>query len=107
MNRVKGKVTIKIPKPLYENLKEVIVETGFNSVTEFIVYVLRDIASGKSSKKDREGPTKEEIVDKNSLWNELNMQKKWVVCQKRKSQDMGGFVKTSCEDRDKELSKWD
>jgi hypothetical protein len=41
-------------------LKEVIGETG-NSVTEFIVYVLRDIASGKSSKKVKEGLSKEEI----------------------------------------------
>jgi hypothetical protein len=39
----------------------VIGETGFNSVTEFIVYVLRDIASGKTSKKDKEGLNKEEI----------------------------------------------
>ena len=61
MDRGRDKVTIKIPKPLYDNLKEIIRETGFNSVTEFVVYVLRDIASGKSSKKDREGLTKEEI----------------------------------------------
>ena len=61
MNQAKEKVTIKIPKPLYDNLREVIGETGFNSVTEFIVYVLRDIASGKSSKEDKENLTKEEI----------------------------------------------
>ena len=50
----KGKVTIKIPKPLYDNLKEVIRETGFNSVTEFVVYVLRDIASTRSSGPDEQ-----------------------------------------------------
>jgi len=61
MDREKNKVTLKIPKPLYDNLKEIIRETGFNSVTEFAVYVLRDIVSGKSSKKDREGLSKEEI----------------------------------------------
>ena len=61
MNRPKGKVTIKIPKPLYDNLKEVIRETGFNSVTEFIVYILRDIASARSSKKDYEGLTSKEV----------------------------------------------
>jgi len=54
------KVTIKIPKPLYDNLKEIVRETGFNSVTEFIVYVLRDIASSKSRKED-EPLTREEI----------------------------------------------
>ncbi len=56
----KGKVTLKIPKPLYDNLKEVIRDTGFNSVTEFVVYVLRDIASSRGAKGD-EPLTKEEI----------------------------------------------
>ena len=38
-------VTLKIPRPLYEQLKQVIQESGFHSVTEFAVYVLRDLAS--------------------------------------------------------------
>ena len=46
------KVTIKIPRPLYANLKEIIEDTGFNSVTDFIVYVLRDIASSHKSTED-------------------------------------------------------
>lgn len=37
------RVTIKIPKPLYHRISDIIKETGFNSVTDFIVYVLRDI----------------------------------------------------------------
>jgi hypothetical protein len=42
------KATIKIPRPLYESLKKVIEGTGFTSVTDFIIYVMRDIAaSGK------------------------------------------------------------
>jgi len=61
MGREKGKVTIKIPKPLYDNLKDVIRETGFNSVTEFVVYVLRDIVSEKSFKKGDDGLTGKEI----------------------------------------------
>lgn len=61
MNRERAKVTLKIPKPLYDNLKEIIKETGFNSVTEFVVYVLRDIASGKSFKRSDEGLTRKEI----------------------------------------------
>ncbi len=40
-----AKVTIKIPRALYNNLREVIAGSGFNSVTDFVVYVLRDIAS--------------------------------------------------------------
>jgi len=39
------KVTLKIPRPLYNSLRQVIAGTGFNSVTEFAVFVLRDIAS--------------------------------------------------------------
>jgi hypothetical protein len=61
MPRERSKVTLKIPKPLYDNLKEIIRETGFNSVTEFAVYVLRDIVSGKSFKKGDEGLTNKEI----------------------------------------------
>lgn len=41
----KGDVTIKIPRQLYEKLQVVIADTGFHSVTEFIVYVLRDLVS--------------------------------------------------------------
>ncbi len=40
-----NKVTIKIPRPLYNNLKFLIEDSGFNSVNDFIVYILRDVAS--------------------------------------------------------------
>jgi len=40
-----GQVTLKIPRPLYEQLKQVIEGSGFHSVTEFAVYVLRDLVS--------------------------------------------------------------
>ena len=38
-------VTLKIPRPLYQQLKQVISGSGFHSVTEFTVYVLRDLLS--------------------------------------------------------------
>jgi hypothetical protein len=38
-------VTLKIPRPLYEQLKQVIQDSGFHSVTEFAVYILRDLVS--------------------------------------------------------------
>ena len=41
-------VTLKIPRPLYEQLKQVIEGSGFHSVTEFAVYVLRDLVSHRS-----------------------------------------------------------
>jgi hypothetical protein len=40
-----GDVTLKIPRPLYVQLKHVIDGSGFHSVTEFAVYVLRDLVS--------------------------------------------------------------
>jgi hypothetical protein len=44
-----GQVTLKIPRPLYEQLKQVIQGSGFHSVTEFAVYVLRDLVSHHSA----------------------------------------------------------
>ncbi len=52
MKTGKDKVTIKIPRPLYENLSKIIEGGGFNSVTEFIVYILRDLLSSRSVKKE-------------------------------------------------------
>ena len=60
MPSTEPKVTIKIPRKLYNNLKDIITDTGFNSVTEFIVYVLRDIASGGKLQVENH-LTKEEI----------------------------------------------
>lgn len=48
-----NKVTLKIPAELYEKLSQLIEGTGFRSVTEFAVYVLRDVAAGGKL----EGPT--------------------------------------------------
>ena len=49
-----GKVTTKIPRQLYDNLKKIIEGSGFNSVTDFIVYILRDVASYSKNDKDGE-----------------------------------------------------
>lgn len=57
---MKDKVTIKIPRPLYNKLKKIIEDTGFSSVNEFIVYVLRDLVSISKENKETE-LTKEEI----------------------------------------------
>jgi len=40
------RVTIKIPRELYLRLEKMIEGTGFSSVTEFIVFVLRTLAMG-------------------------------------------------------------
>ncbi len=65
MKKEHEKVTIKIPKPLYDNLSQIIEESGFNSVTEFIVYVLRDLISSRSIEKEPSLSKKEiEMVKK-------------------------------------------
>jgi Arc/MetJ-type ribon-helix-helix transcriptional regulator len=47
------KVSLKIPRPLYDKIKIVIEGSGFSSVNEFVVYVLRDLLSAKAvDKKD-------------------------------------------------------
>ncbi|HXV34300.1 MAG TPA: hypothetical protein VD769_09840 [Gaiellaceae bacterium] len=57
-------VTLKIPRPLYERLRLVIEGTGFHSVTEFCVYVLRDLVSSQtpSAAAAEDGLTHEEVV---------------------------------------------
>jgi len=51
---MKDKVTIKIPRELYGKLQEMIDGTGFSSVTEFIVFAMRTLAStGKINEEDR------------------------------------------------------
>jgi hypothetical protein len=44
-------VTLKIPRPLYEQLGQVIEGTGFRSVTEFAVYVLRDLVASQGAER--------------------------------------------------------
>ena len=55
-------VTLKIPRPLYERLQQVIEGTGFHSVTEFCVYVLRDLM-GEAEEHDPHEFTQEELLD--------------------------------------------
>jgi Arc/MetJ-type ribon-helix-helix transcriptional regulator len=61
MTKERDKVTIKIPRPLYDKLKLILEDSGYNSVTDFIVYVLRDLAasSDRSQKKISEKEVEE------------------------------------------------
>ena len=53
----RDKVTIKIPKNLYNHIKELISDTGFNSVTEYIVFILRDLVyEGQNEDRDELSP---------------------------------------------------
>lgn len=55
------KVTLKIPAQLYRNLSALIEDTGFRSVTEFAVYVLREVAAGEKIPKEPPSYTRAEI----------------------------------------------
>jgi Arc/MetJ-type ribon-helix-helix transcriptional regulator len=47
-------VTLKIPRQLYEKLQTVIEGSGFRSVNEFVVYVLRDLISLRQEEKEKD-----------------------------------------------------
>lgn len=55
------KVTLKIPAELYENLGRLIEGTGFSSVTEFAVWVLRDVAAGGKLQVDQPSLSQREV----------------------------------------------
>jgi Arc/MetJ-type ribon-helix-helix transcriptional regulator len=59
-----SKVTVKIPRPLYRKIQAVVDGSGFNSPTDFIVYVLRDLM-GEADEAGKPEPkaeyTKEEL----------------------------------------------
>ncbi len=67
--KANNKATIKIPRNLYNNLKLLIDGSGFDSVTDFIVYVLRDIASSPkfSTQEDRTWDRREIELIKDKL----------------------------------------
>ncbi|MCF7957176.1 MAG: ribbon-helix-helix domain-containing protein [Phycisphaerae bacterium] len=57
------KVTLKIPRPLYNKISEVIEGAGYNSVTDFVVYVLRDlVVSHEMAGPKNEAPDNTEVV---------------------------------------------
>jgi len=58
----KDKVTIKLPRPLYNRVKNIIEGSGFGSVNEFVVYVLRDLVSMHESSSSE--LTREEVEKK-------------------------------------------
>ena len=64
------KVTLKIPRPLYERIQEVITDSGFSSATDFIVFVLRDLVGDRALEKQnpengvqRTNITNDELAD--------------------------------------------
>jgi len=61
-----SKVTIKIPGPLYNRIAKIVAGSGFNSVTDFVVYVLRDLVS-TASEADIPKTLKDESLSKDEI----------------------------------------
>jgi Arc/MetJ-type ribon-helix-helix transcriptional regulator len=76
-------VTIKIPRQLYEKLQVVIAGTGFHSVTEFVVYVLRDLVSTDAAA----AAEKDESQDEHSSDRQLTAEEVRII--RKRLQDLG------------------
>jgi Arc/MetJ-type ribon-helix-helix transcriptional regulator len=60
MSDEKKYTTVSIPKQLAEKIEERIKDTGFNSVSSYVTYVLREVLSSLEEEKKEEVFTKEE-----------------------------------------------
>lgn len=59
--------TVSIPVTLYNRIKKIIEGTGFTSVSQFVVYVLREIIAEHESQQGEEPFTEEDrekIIEK-------------------------------------------
>ena len=70
-NRSAETVTLKIPRPLYNRLRQLIEGTGFRSVTEFAIYVLRDLAAQPRGRKAEPEMTEAELAQARQRLREL------------------------------------
>ena len=51
-NEARGKyTTVSIPTTLYRRIKELIKDTGFTSVSQFVIYILREVISSMEEEK--------------------------------------------------------
>jgi len=57
------KVTIKIPRPLYDRIQQIITHSGsgFGSPTDFIVYILRDMVGQMGTGGDQDQLSRDEM----------------------------------------------
>jgi metal-responsive CopG/Arc/MetJ family transcriptional regulator len=56
------RVSIKIPRPLYNRLQRVIDGSGFSSATDFIVFVLRDLVGSLEPEASSSDLSPDELV---------------------------------------------
>jgi len=74
---IDSKVTIKIPRVLYNRISSIVSGSGFNSVTDFVVYVLRDLMA-----------TKDEIVSSKKI-DDSSLNKDEIKAIKRRLKSLG------------------
>ena len=63
------RVSIKIPRPLYVRLQQVIADSGFSSPTDFIVFVLRDLVGTLEPERHGELSEDELVAIRKKLQN--------------------------------------
>lgn len=63
------RVSIKIPRPLYVRLQQVIEGSGFSSATDFIVFVLRDLVGTLEPERHGELSESELVAIRKKLEN--------------------------------------
>ena len=51
-NTTSNTTTVSIPRPLFDKIKQRIVGTGFNSVSSYITYLLRQVISRLEMEKE-------------------------------------------------------
>jgi Arc/MetJ-type ribon-helix-helix transcriptional regulator len=56
------RVTLKIPRPLYEKLRQAVEGTGFRSVNEFVTHVLRDLVAEADRAPTALSPREVELI---------------------------------------------
>ncbi len=56
------RVTVKIPRPLYRRIQQVIENSGFSSPTDFVVFVLRDLVSHVETSQPDVAPEEREFT---------------------------------------------
>lgn len=83
----KGDVTLKIPRQLYEKLQVIIAETGFHSVTEFVVYVLRDLVSTEAAVTEAASAPPKQELNSTSAGGELTAEEVRLI--RKRLRDLG------------------
>jgi hypothetical protein len=83
----KGDVTLKIPRQLYEKLQVIIADTGFHSVTEFVVYVLRDLVSTEAAVTEAAPPPAKQESNSTSAGGELTAEEVRLI--RKRLRDLG------------------